>query len=276
MDMKDPLETAALQILKALGEDPRREGLEKTPQRVARALREITSGYNADINKVFNGAFFKADYREMVIVKDIAFYSLCVPGKQLINAVGGAKPARDVREGDELWTLEKGRLVKTSVKSVSSRETRDIAEIRTEKGVFKLTPDHPVMCRGEWKEAGELRPGDKIEWTRPKSLCKRQYVPKPGYSLGYFLGAVGSDGSVQDGRRISLVVKKRRFAEKFADMSSNAFPGLSPDVESVSVPSSFLKREVPMSRVRIVSSDIGRQVCRWFDISRKEIGRAHV
>ncbi|MBI4351199.1 MAG: GTP cyclohydrolase I FolE [Elusimicrobia bacterium] len=75
--MKDPLETAALQILNALGEDPRREGLKKTPRRVARALREITSGYNADINKVFNGAFFKADYREMVIVKDIAFFSLC-------------------------------------------------------------------------------------------------------------------------------------------------------------------------------------------------------
>jgi GTP cyclohydrolase I len=75
--MKDPLETAALQILKALGEDPEREGLKKTPQRMARALREITSGYNADMAKVFNGAFFKADYREMVIVKDIAFYSLC-------------------------------------------------------------------------------------------------------------------------------------------------------------------------------------------------------
>jgi GTP cyclohydrolase I len=75
--MKDPLETATTQILKALGEDPYREGLRKTPQRVARALREITSGYNADIDKVFNGAFFKADYREMVIVKDIAFYSIC-------------------------------------------------------------------------------------------------------------------------------------------------------------------------------------------------------
>ncbi len=75
--MKDPLETAALQILRSLGEDPRREGLKKTPQRVARALREITSGYNADMAKVFNGAFFKAKYHEMVIVKDIAFYSLC-------------------------------------------------------------------------------------------------------------------------------------------------------------------------------------------------------
>lgn len=75
--MKDPLESATLQILKALGENPAREGLKKTPQRVARALREITSGYGADLDKVFNGAFFKADYREMVIVKDIAFYSLC-------------------------------------------------------------------------------------------------------------------------------------------------------------------------------------------------------
>lgn len=75
--MKDPLEAAALQIIKAIGEDPSREGLVKTPGRVARALREITSGYGADIGKVFNGAFFKADYREMVIVKDIAFYSLC-------------------------------------------------------------------------------------------------------------------------------------------------------------------------------------------------------
>ncbi|OGR42135.1 MAG: GTP cyclohydrolase I FolE [Elusimicrobia bacterium GWA2_61_42] len=75
--MKDPIETATLQILKALGEDPAREGLKKTPQRVARALREITSGYGADMDKVFNGAFFKAKYHEMVIVKDIAFYSLC-------------------------------------------------------------------------------------------------------------------------------------------------------------------------------------------------------
>lgn len=75
--MKDPLESAALQIINALGENPAREGLKKTPQRVARALREITSGYGADISKVFNGAFFKADYKEMVIVKDIAFYSLC-------------------------------------------------------------------------------------------------------------------------------------------------------------------------------------------------------
>ena len=75
--MKDPLETATLQILKALGENPAREGLQKTPLRVARSLRELTSGYDADLKKVFNGAFFKAKYHEMVIVRDISFYSLC-------------------------------------------------------------------------------------------------------------------------------------------------------------------------------------------------------
>lgn len=75
--MKDPIETSALQILRAIGEDPGREGLLKTPRRVARAWREMTAGYGADLDEVFNGAFFKAHTREMVIVRDIAFYSLC-------------------------------------------------------------------------------------------------------------------------------------------------------------------------------------------------------
>ena len=64
-------------LLKEIGEDPGREGLKKTPARVVRALAEITAGYGMDIDKVLNGAFFKADYREMVIVRDISFYSLC-------------------------------------------------------------------------------------------------------------------------------------------------------------------------------------------------------
>ncbi|PIU17811.1 MAG: GTP cyclohydrolase I FolE [Elusimicrobia bacterium CG08_land_8_20_14_0_20_59_10] len=75
--MKDPLENTALQLIRGIGEDPRREGLKKTPRRVASAWREMTSGYSADLDKVFNGAFFKAYSREMVIVKDVSFYSLC-------------------------------------------------------------------------------------------------------------------------------------------------------------------------------------------------------
>ena len=64
-------------ILKELGEDPGREGLQKTPQRVAKALRELTWGYAADIDAMINDALYTETYNEMVLVKDITFYSLC-------------------------------------------------------------------------------------------------------------------------------------------------------------------------------------------------------
>src|ERR671927_410911 len=65
------------QLLTQLGEDPNREGLRDTPKRVAKAYDFLTSGYRADIDQVLNNALFTVDYSEMVIVKDIDFYSLC-------------------------------------------------------------------------------------------------------------------------------------------------------------------------------------------------------
>jgi GTP cyclohydrolase IA len=65
------------QLLAELGEDPTREGLVNTPKRVEKALKFLTSGYTANIDEVLNGALFTVDYNEMVIVKDIDFYSLC-------------------------------------------------------------------------------------------------------------------------------------------------------------------------------------------------------
>jgi GTP cyclohydrolase I len=64
-------------LLAELGENPAREGLLDTPQRVEKALKFLTSGYTADIDAVLNNALFTVDYNEMVIVKDIDFYSLC-------------------------------------------------------------------------------------------------------------------------------------------------------------------------------------------------------
>jgi GTP cyclohydrolase I len=65
------------QVLRQLGEDPRREGLARTPERVEKALRYLTSGYRQEIGRVVNGALFKVKYDEMVIVRDIEFFSLC-------------------------------------------------------------------------------------------------------------------------------------------------------------------------------------------------------
>lgn len=64
-------------ILTNLGEDPEREGLLRTPERAAKAMKFLTSGYETDINKIVNGALFTVKYDEMVIVKDVEFYSLC-------------------------------------------------------------------------------------------------------------------------------------------------------------------------------------------------------
>ena len=71
------LEELVKQTLLELGEDPEREGLVKTPERVARRLKFLTRGYQQDIDEVIHGAIFTQDCDDMVIVKDIEFYSLC-------------------------------------------------------------------------------------------------------------------------------------------------------------------------------------------------------
>lgn len=72
------LEHLAKEMLAELGEDPEREGLLRTPHRVAESLKFLTSGYEVDLHQLLNGAVFDAeDYHEMVLVKDVEFYSLC-------------------------------------------------------------------------------------------------------------------------------------------------------------------------------------------------------
>ena len=158
------------QLLKELGQDAEREGLAKTPERVEKALRYLTSGYRQRVEDVLNEAMFVEDYDEMVVVKDIDFFSLCVPAKQIVDAVSGAKPARLVETGDRLWTLVEGYLKQTTVTEVSRRKTRDIVRVTTEKGRFEVTPDHPVKRWDGWQEAGQLVPGDEVEWINPRTL----------------------------------------------------------------------------------------------------------
>jgi len=71
------LEEHVRAMLEALGEDPAREGLLKTPDRVARAMREMTRGYAQDPEAIVRGALFTEDYSEMIVMKDIDFYSMC-------------------------------------------------------------------------------------------------------------------------------------------------------------------------------------------------------
>ncbi|HEY7306404.1 MAG TPA: GTP cyclohydrolase I FolE [Bryobacteraceae bacterium] len=65
------------EVVRALGEDLSRDGLARTPERVEKALRYLTSGYSADLGEIVNGALFDVEYDEVVIVRDIEFFSLC-------------------------------------------------------------------------------------------------------------------------------------------------------------------------------------------------------
>jgi GTP cyclohydrolase I len=71
------METHIEAILKILGEDPHREGLRKTPERVAKSLRYLTSGKEQSLDSIINGAVFNSTMEEMILVKDIELYSLC-------------------------------------------------------------------------------------------------------------------------------------------------------------------------------------------------------
>ena len=75
--MADPIASLVEGMLKELGEDPGRDGLVRTPERVAKAMRFLTKGYEEDPKTLLNDAMFDVDYDEMVLVKDVDFYSLC-------------------------------------------------------------------------------------------------------------------------------------------------------------------------------------------------------
>jgi GTP cyclohydrolase I len=77
LESADPMAGAVRKLLAEVGEDPDREGIQKTPARVAKSLRFLTSGYHQDIDKVLNGALYSVAYDEMVIVKDIEIFSMC-------------------------------------------------------------------------------------------------------------------------------------------------------------------------------------------------------
>ncbi len=76
-DRPDQIEDYVEGILKEIGEDPSRDGLAKTPHRYAKAMRSFTQGYDQDPAEILTAALFDVDYDEMVVVRDIDFYSLC-------------------------------------------------------------------------------------------------------------------------------------------------------------------------------------------------------
>lgn len=242
-------------LLVALGEDPDREGLIDTPRRFAGAWLELMQYEPGNMDTTFESV--TSD--QMVVVSGIRVWSVCLPSKQTVNTTRGVKRASDVLPGDSLYTLVDGRVKETTVQSIVAKNASSLVKVVTEKGSISCTPDHPFATPDGWREAQDMK-GLSIEWTAPRSLCRKRWPITEGYSFGYAVGAVTSDGTVGD-RLISLVVNESEFANRFAFSLKHAF-GINAKVEAVSRPSGFLGREVPGFRVRVVSSylaDLFRQ-----------------
>jgi len=121
------IEAATRELLTAAGEDPERDGLQKTPQRVARMYAELLSGYRTDPIALVNGAIFEVKYDEMVLVRDIEFYSLCE--HHVLPFMGRAHVAY-IPNGKVLGLSKIPRIVDMYARrlQVQERMTRQIAD----------------------------------------------------------------------------------------------------------------------------------------------------
>lgn len=119
-------------ILELLGEDTKREGLLKTPLRVAKALTELTEGYGSNIDAMINRAVFEETYNEMVVVRDIRFYSLCE--HHLLPFFGVAHVAY-IPQGKIIGLSKLPKLVQVFAKrlQVQERMTQQVAEMLEQK-----------------------------------------------------------------------------------------------------------------------------------------------
>lgn len=119
---------AVFEIIRAVGEDPEREGLQNTPDRVSRMYTELLSGYSADPQKLINGALFNINYDEMVLVRDIEFYSLCE--HHMLPFLGRAHVAY-LPKGKVIGLSKIPRIVDMYARrlQVQERMTRQIADL---------------------------------------------------------------------------------------------------------------------------------------------------
>lgn len=122
------LEDLTRSLLLQIGEDPTREGLRRTPERVAKSWRDLTSGYHVDVDRLINGALFDEPYNEMVVVRNIQFFSLCE--HHLLPFFGVCHVAY-LPQGKVLGLSKIPKLVKAFSRrlQVQERLTNEIAEI---------------------------------------------------------------------------------------------------------------------------------------------------
>ena len=152
MNKEEEFEQAITKVLELLGEDPKREGLLKTPNRVAKALKFLTEGYDQDPQEILNQALFTTSNDEMVLVRDIEFYSMCE--HHMLPIIGRAHVAY-IPDGKVVGLSKIPRIVNVYARRLQIQEqmTEQIADAILgtikPKGVAAVSYTHltlPTIC----------------------------------------------------------------------------------------------------------------------------------
>ncbi len=175
------IEAAVLSMLNAFGEDPEREGLKNTPKRVARMFPELLSGYRENPEKLVNGALFTVDYDDMVIVRDIEFYSLCE--HHMLPFIGRAHVAY-IPRGQVIGLSKIPRIVDMFARrlQVQERMTRQVAnfinELLNPQGVAVVVEALHMcsMMRGVKKHDARMTTSTMLGSFRTKIATRQEFL----------------------------------------------------------------------------------------------------
>lgn len=175
------IEKAIAAIIKAIGEDPQREGLQRTPERVASAYSELLAGYRTDPIELLNDALFEVNYDEMVIVRDIEFYSLCE--HHLIPFLGRAHVAY-LPNGRVIGLSKIPRIVDMFARrlQVQERMTQQIAdlinELLTPRGVAVVLEGVHLcsMMRGVKKHDARMTTSSMLGHFRKNMATRQEFL----------------------------------------------------------------------------------------------------
>ena len=168
-------------IIEQIGEDPEREGLLDTPERVERALKALTQGYQTDVDDVINGALFEEKYDEMVVVKDIELYSLCE--HHLLPFFGVCHVAY-IPNGHILGLSKIPRVVDVFARrlQVQERLTQQVAETLNEKiqpkgiGVVIEAQHLCMMMRGVEKQRSSMVTSSMLGCFRSDPKSRMEFL----------------------------------------------------------------------------------------------------
>jgi GTP cyclohydrolase I len=175
------MEKAYREIIKAIGDDPKREGLQKTPARAAEAMAYLTQGYHQDIDDLIGGSLFEADTDEMIIVKDIELYSMCE--HHLLPFIGKCHVAY-LPKGHQIGLSKIARVVDLFARrlQVQERLTRDIAETLMDKikpggvGVVIEAQHLCMMMRGVEKQNSVMKTSCLLGHFRTNASTRAEFL----------------------------------------------------------------------------------------------------